>query len=389
MTDPTSETPPESRVTSQRTLRQAWAVDESESGGRRSPEPPHPYRTCFQRDRDRVIHCSAFRRLDFKTQVFVPHEHDHFRTRLTHTLEVAQVARDLARALGANEDLTEVVALGHDLGHPPFGHAGERVLNELMREHGGFEHNRQSLRIVDYLEHPYPGFRGLNLTEVVRESLARHETKYDSPAVSEFPPGLYAPVEGQVVDLADEIAWTSADLEDALGSGILTVERLRGLDLWEQGRGVDEADYPHAKAIHKRIRATKAVLGLMADDALAATKRAVTETGITKPDDVRRAGKRMVTFSRPFRTAVDELQRFLLNNVYLVGANADHTRQTGRIIRELFEAYVMDSSLLPERYRRRIDRAGDSLHKVTCDYIAGMTDRFCRAEHRRTCGGGG
>jgi dGTPase len=301
-------------------------------------------------------------------------------------LEVAQIARDLARALGANEDLTEAIALGHDLGHPPFGHAGEHVLDELMRNHGGFEHNRQSLRVVDYLEHPYPGFRGLNLTEVVRESLARHETKYDSPAVSEFPPGLYAPVEGQVVDLADEIAWTSADLEDALGSGILTVERLAGLDLWERGWGIAEADYPHAKAIHKRIRTTKAVLGLMADDVLAATERAIAETGIATPDDVRRAGKRVVGFTSSFRKAVDELQQFLLNNVYLVGANAHHARQTERIIRELFEAYAANSSLLPERYAHRIGEE-ESLHRVACDYIAGMTDRFCREEHTRISGG--
>ncbi|MHC4983570.1 MAG: dGTP triphosphohydrolase, partial [Planctomycetota bacterium] len=189
------------------------AVKERDSGGRAVAEDQHPYRTCFQRDRDRVVHCSAFRRLDFKTQVFVPHEQDHFRTRMTHTLEAAQIGRDLARALSLNEDLIEAVSLAHDLGHPPFGHAGEEALAELMAESGGFEHNRQSLRAVDYLEHPYPQFRGLTLTRVVRECLAKHESRCDSPACEEFDDGLLAPLEGQLVDLADEIAYTAADLE--------------------------------------------------------------------------------------------------------------------------------------------------------------------------------
>jgi len=386
MTRPTDQTSPACYGAPHRASRQPWAVDESQSGGRKFSEAPHPYRTCFQRDRDRIIHCSAFRRLDFKTQVFVPHEQDHFRTRLTHTLEVAQIARDLARASGANEDLAEVVALGHDLGHPPFGHAGEQILNELMSDHGGFEHNRQSLRIVDYLEHPYPDFRGLNLTEVVRQCLARHETKYDSPGAGEFPVGLYAPVEGQVVDMADEIAWTSADLEDALGCGILKVDQLAGLNLWEQGWKLAESEHRHAGAIHKRIRATKAVLALMADDVLASTKRTMTDAGVTTLDDVRHAGKRMVSFSSSFRTVVDELQKFLFDNVYVVGSNALHTRRAEKVIRRLFETYLTNPSLLPERYSRRIETDGDSPYRVACDYIAGMTDRFCLSEYHRICG---
>ena len=190
----------------------SYAVTETLGCERKHHEEAHGYRSCFQRDRDRVVHCTAFRRLDFKTQVFVPHQHDHFRTRMTHTLEVALIARTLGRALGLNEDLIEAVALAHDLGHSPFGHGGEEILNELMADHGGFEHNRQSLRVVDYLEHPYPNFRGLNLTNVVRECIARHETAYDTPACPDFSDDLQAPLAGQVVDAADEIAYTSADL---------------------------------------------------------------------------------------------------------------------------------------------------------------------------------
>ena len=244
--------------------QRAWlrpgAVAEADAGGRAHAEGETPTRTCFQRDRDRVMHCAAFRRLDFKTQVFVPHEHDHVRTRLTHTLEVAQIGRDLGRSLRLNEDLIEAVALAHDLGHPPFGHTGEAALAERMATAGAFEHNRQSLRVVDYLEHPYPHFRGLNLTRAVRECLARHETRYDTPAAAEFPPGLCGPLEGQLVDLADEIAYTSADLEDALASGLIAEGDLGHVALWRRAHEAARADAPDARAIHQRIRAVKAVL---------------------------------------------------------------------------------------------------------------------------------
>jgi dGTPase len=210
--------------------RAPYAVADAEAR-REHPEPPHPYRGPYQRDRDRILHCSAFRRLDFKTQVFVPHEHDHFRTRLTHTLEVAQVARTLGRALGLNEDCIEAVALAHDLGHPPFGHGGEKELDELMVDHGHFEHNRQSLRVVDYLEHPYPEFRGLNLTQATRECIARHETRYDAPVCEEFDDDRLAPLEGQLVDLADEIAYSSADLEDALAARRIDEADLSDIEL--------------------------------------------------------------------------------------------------------------------------------------------------------------
>jgi len=361
-----------------------WAVSDADSGGRKHAEPAHPYRTCFQRDRDRVVHCSAFRRLDFKTQVFVPHEHDHFRTRLTHTLEVAQIGRTLGRALGLNEDLIEAVALAHDLGHPPFGHGGEEALDELMADHGRFEHNRQSLRIVDHLEHPYPAFRGLNLTRVVRECLAKHETRYDTPICEDFDTTLSAPLEGQVVDAADEIAFTAADLEDALTAGSLHVEQLARLELWQRAWRAAERAAPTARPIHKRIRACKAVLAEMADDLLATTATNIDEMGIGRGKGARRGDGRVVMFSAARAAAFEQMQRLLLNDVYLRGENVEHDRRSRGILRDLFGAYVADASLLPDRYRRRVEAEG--LHRVVCDYIAGMTDRFCKQQHERICG---
>ncbi|MDY6913491.1 MAG: deoxyguanosinetriphosphate triphosphohydrolase [Planctomycetota bacterium] len=361
-----------------------YAVTEAASGGRADPEPPHYYRTCFQRDRDRIVHCSAFRRLDFKTQVFVPHEHDHFRTRLTHTLEVAQIGRTLGRTLRLNEDLIEAVALAHDLGHPPFGHGGEDVLNELMAGHGHFEHNRQSLRVVDYLEHPYPGFRGLNLTRVVRQCIAKHQTRYDSPACPEFDANTPAPLEGQLVDLADEIAYVSADLEDALAAEWIKIEQLSGLKLWQQAWQAAKADAPNARMIHKRVRACKAVLAAMADDLLRTTEANIQELNADSLLAAQKAPRRIVAFSQPMAEAVRQMQEFLLERVYLHSANAEQDRRAGRIVRELFAAYLADTKLLPKRYQARIE--ADSLHRVVCDYVAGMTDRFCTMEHKRICG---
>lgn len=354
----------------------SYAVGFGPEGRRGFHEPEHEYRTCFQRDRDRVIHCSAFRRLDFKTQVFVPHEHDHFRTRMTHTLEVSQVARTLARALRVNEDLAETVALAHDLGHPPFGHGGEKALDERMARHGGFEHNRQSLRIVDVLEHPYPAFRGLNLTHVVRECMARHETRYDSPSGTEFPPGMQGPLEGQLVDLADEIAYTSADLEDALAVGWITEESLAGQALWDEAMRVAAGADPGARPIHRRIRACKAVLAGMADDLLATTRANLGAAGVSSVDDVRGAGRKLVSFSAGKARDVEALQKFLETNVYCHERNLQATRNGQAVIGEVFDAYAADPSLMPARYQQRIE--GDGLERVVCDYVAGMTDKYCR-----------
>ncbi len=361
-----------------------WACGEADCGGRTHAEPEHRYRGCYQRDRDRIVHCSAFRRLDFKTQVFVPHEDDHFRTRLTHTLEVAQIARTLGRALGLAEDLVEAVALAHDLGHPPFGHGGETALNGLMDGHGGFEHNRQSLRVVDYLEHPYPHFRGLNLTRTVRECLARHETRYDRPADEEFGDDGRPPLAGQLVDRADEIAYTSADLEDALASGVIETARLEGLALWQRARADAEAHAPDARPIHKRIRACKAVLSALADDLLATTAANLDTLGCRSPEDVRAAPRRCVAFSHELADALGAMQDFLLHHVYLSDGNVAHDAAGRRAITGLFAAFVDDPDRMPPRYARRVE--ADGLHRTVCDYIAGMTDRYCRREHERLCG---
>ena len=368
--------------------QRAWlapqATGEQDSGPRRHPEREHPYRTCFQRDRDRVVHCSAFRRLDYKTQVFVPHEQDHFRTRLTHTLEVAQVARTVARARRANEDLAEAAALAHDLGHPPFGHAGEQVLAELMADHGHFEHNRQSLRIVDYLEHPYPAFRGLNLTRAVRECLARHTTRYDTPVCQEFEPGLQAPLEGQIVDAADEIAYSSADVDDALAAGWISLADLADLALWRLAWAQAEAQDPAAREIHKQIRATKALVAVLADDLIEQTGRNLAAGPLADRPAVQQASAKCVRFSGPVAAGLDELQAMLMAKVYTHPTSRDKCAHARRCIGELFEQFIRRPAALPERYRRRID--DDGLHRVACDYIAGMTDRYCIAEHARLCG---
>ncbi len=370
----------------QRRRLASYAVRESDSGGRKHSEPQHPYRTCFQRDRDRIIHSSAFRRLDFKTQVFVPHQQDHFRTRLTHTIEVAQVGREIGRALRLNEDLIEAVALAHDLGHPPFGHCGEAILDELMSGSGGFEHNRQSLRVVDFLEHPYPQFRGLNLSNAVRECLAKHETRYDKSTCEKFgfSPNESAPLEGQVVDLADEIAYTSADLEDALWSGLIDVDQLRDVALWRRAWRRAELSAPNAREIHKRIRAIKMVLAIPADDAIATTLEKLKRLGIDSLASLRRAGEKCVTLSPEVRRQLDEMQEFLLASVYMHPDCLRRDEEARVILHGLFAAYTDRRETLPERYQSRIDEQG--VATVVCDYIAGMTDRFCRQEYARLCG---
>jgi len=358
-----------------------WALRSADSGGRAHPEPPHPFRTCYQRDRDRIMHCSAFRRLGYKTQVFVPHEQDHFRTRLTHTLEVAQMARTLARALRANEDAAEAVALAHDLGHSPFGHAGEEALNELMADRGGFEHNRQSLRVVDYLEHPYPSFRGLNLTRAVRRCVARHETPHDAPSADEFDQAPWAPLEGQLVDRADEIAYTAADLYDALAAGWIETAQLGGLAIWQRAWERARSAVPSARAVHTRIQACRNVMDLLAGDVVAATARRLAEAAPTCPADVEKAPGPMAAFSAGLAGEVKELQAFLRANVYHHPEARRQDDQGRQIIRELFGAYLARPERLPPRYRRRIDAQGP--HRVICDYVAGMTDRFCRQQHQR------
>jgi len=336
------------------------------------------------------LQCTAFRRLEYKTQVFVPDEHDHFRTRLTHTLEVAEIARRLAVALRVNETLAETIALAHDLGHAPFGHAGETTLNELMRDHGGFEHNAQSLRIVDFLEHPYPGFRGLNLSFEVREGLAKHHTVFDRPAAPAFADaeweallacGPYPSVEGQIASLADRLAYDCHDLEDALGAGLIAEPDLAGVALWRQVAEPIRAAYPDRPLPAVRRPILDALLDDLLDDTIGETQHRLTVAGAADVNRVRQAEHSMVGLSSSAECALADLEHFLLERVYRHERLARMDADARRVVLDLFDAYLRMPQALPQRYRDRVDELG--LHQVIADYVAGMTDRFCREQRDR------
>ncbi len=340
----------------------------------------------FALDRQRILRCSAFRRLDYKTQVFVPHEHDLFRTRLTHTLEVAQVARTLSRGLGVNEDLAEAVALAHDLGHAPFGHVGESTLNQQLAAHGGFDHNQHSLRVVDYLEHPFPDFRGLNLTQTTRQCIAQHETPYDSSIESV----TFAPIEGQLVDLADQIAFTVADLEDALMAAWIDEQGLSEITLWRDAHRQAQEAHPNAKPIFHRIGAVRNVLQILCEDAIITSKQALATLNIDSPQAVRNAPQRCATLSKRSVSNLKQMQAYLMKNVYQHEKNQKPSQEAREILTALFAAYLADATLLPLRYRTRVgqvDSTGtpQSLHRVICDYLAGMTDRYCKQQWAAVC----
>ena len=349
-------------------------------------ELPDPLRTPFELDRHRVLQSAAFRRLEYKTQVFVTQEHDHFRTRLTHTLEVAQVCRYLARALDINETLAETIALVHDLGHPPFGHAGEMALAELMESNGGFEHNRQALRVVEYLEHPYPPFRGLNLTFEVRESIAKHITIYDRPTgeavnAAFFETGRSAPLEGQVACIADRIAYDCHDLEDALGAGLLSEQDLKDTSLWAGAAEPVRRQYPDLPIAAIRRPILDGMQAALLADAINQTVQGLGRTSVGSPDDVRRQDTSLVDFSPEMQAEVEALERFLHDRLYHHHRLVRMDDKAGRFIRRLFETYLEKPTLLPPRFTARMKEQGR--HRVICDYIAGMTDRFCQDEYRK------
>ena len=357
-----------------------YAAKSAESRGRVHPEPEHHYRTAYQRDRDRVVHSTAFRRLEYKTQVFLTHEGDFFRTRLTHTMEVAQIARTLARALNLNEDLTEAVALAHDLGHTPFGHSGEEALRDLMQEHGGFEHNRHGVRLIDYLEHPYPQFRGLNLTYEVRECIAKHATPYDQPVPEGFDAG-HPPLEGQVVEMADSIAYDSHDLDDALAMGIMSPADLQDLAIFRQAAADFEKTLADLSTDQRIRRIAKLLIDLMVTDAVASSERAIREAGVRSVADVRAAPRRLIGLSDGLQPKVRELERFLQGRVYRHYRVARMMTKARRFIGDIFKAYQDNPDQLPPTYRARADTEG--LQRAICDYIAGMTDRYAQDEYQR------
>ncbi|HUT16586.1 MAG TPA: deoxyguanosinetriphosphate triphosphohydrolase [Anaerolineae bacterium] len=357
-----------------------YAVMSRNSRGREYTEPEHPYRTAFQRDRDRIIHTTAFRRLEYKTQVFVNYEGDYYRTRLTHTIETAQIARTMARALGLNEDLTEAVSLAHDLGHTPFGHSGEVALDELMEEHGGFNHNYQSLRMVEELAHGYPDFRGLNLTWEVREGIVKHTTEYDKSDAANYEPDKRAMLEGQLVNAADEIAYTTHDLDDGLRSGLIQASALRDVQLWPEALGtlgLQERDFGDME----RHRVIRSLINLEVTDALKTVDQRLQESNVQSAEDVRSAATNLVGFSPELQRRNRELKDFLLNRLYRHHRVMRMQVKAQRIIRQLFEAYLSESRQLPLEVQDRL--AHGTRERIICDYIAGMTDRFAIEEHQK------
>lgn len=358
-----------------------YAATAANSRGREHPESFPRNVDPFAIDRQRVLHAAAFRRLERKTQVFVTSEHDHFRTRLTHTLEVASIARRLCTALQVNGMVGELIALTHDLGHPPFGHAGEKALARLMAEHGGFEHNSQSLRVIEYLEHPYPPFRGLNASYEVRESLAKHCSLYDRPGRHPLADGTHAPIEGQIANLADRLAYDCHDLEDALGAGLIGEEQLATVALWREASAGPRSQYPHLPLPAIRRPILDHLEAAMLGDIVAHSRRRITATGIKTIDDVRACGQLLVDFSPAMESRAAELEAFLKEHVYRHRRLVRMDNKAERFIHALFGAYLAEPKLLPPRFVDRIAELG--AHRVICDYVAGMTDRFAQNEHRR------
>ncbi len=361
----------------------SYAVRAEASRGRQYPEVPGTGvgADAFVVDRHRIVHSAAFRRLQYKTQVFVTHEHDHFRTRLTHTLEVAALARRLARALGVNAALAEAVALAHDLGHPPFGHAGEQALASRMAGHGGFEHNVQALRIVEFLEHPYPAFRGLNLTYEVREGLAKHETRFDRPGWHELADGTRGPLEGQIASLADRIACDCHDLEDAIGAKLIEREELDSLAIWRDAAEAVEERYGRRPLPAVRRPVLDAVEDALLKDIVEETTRRISGAKVETVDDVRGCSRELAGLSEAMEERLAALEGFLAERLYHHHRLIRMDDKAGRFIRRLFDAYLETPGLLEPRFAGRIAEQG--LHRVICDYIAGMTDRFCQDEYKR------
>ncbi len=349
-----------------------WGMKSARSRGRVHPEQEHPYRTAYQRDRDRIIHCRAFRRLEYKTQVFLNHEGDHYRTRLTHTLEVAQISRTIARALDLNEDLSEAVALAHDLGHTPFGHSGEEALREVMAEHGGFEHNRHGLRVVDLLEGQYAGFPGLNLTHEVREGIAKHTSRWDSPSGDGFEPGPPL-LEAQAVELADSIAYDSHDLDDGLEAGILSEEALLESSLWSETVHAVESGKAPLSSERRRRETIRFLINLLVTDLIENSREELRRRGIGSPEQAREQNGGALRFSESLQARKKELEDYLHDALYRDYRVRTVTNSARRFVNAVFKELVSDVRQLPPHYQRWADQVG--VHRAVCDYVAGMTDR--------------
>ena len=360
-----------------------FAVKSAESRGRAVAEPDHPYRTAFQRDRDRIVHSRAFRRLEYKTQVFVFHEGDHYRNRLTHTLEGGQISRTVARVLRLNEELAEAVVLAHDLGHTPFGHAGERALAQLMKADGGFDHNRQSLRTVDWLEERYPGFRGLNLTSETREGILKHGCHWEHP-VPVPEPTPQPSLEAQVADLADEIAYTNHDLDDGLRAGLLDLEQLEEVPLWSETRREIRATLGDVSERVLRAQTIVALINRLVTDLVEASAARLEASGVDSVDAVRHTVGRLVGFSPEMEKRKQGLKRFLQRHFYHHPRVLEMSEKGARVLGELYVAYRDEPRHLPAHARERFPVDGEA--RAVADYVAGMTDRFAMAEHWRILG---
>jgi dGTPase len=354
-----------------------YALKSAESRGREHPEHESKSRTAFQRDRDRIIHTTAFRRLEYKTQVFVFYEGDHYRTRLTHTLEVAQLGRSLARGLGANEDLAEAICLAHDLGHPPFGHAGEHALNAMMQGHGGFNHNTQSFRVVTDLEHRYEDYRGLNLTYETREGMIKHETEYDKSDATGYEPDRLASLEAQIANLADEMAYNAHDLEDGLRANLFTSRDLEALQIWRELKEIISWDgEPFAELVRRAV--VRELIGAFVTDVVTTTSRRLEVNDIDSPDAVQLFDRNVVGYSDEMAPKVRELKDFLYQNMYRQHRLVRMQVKAERFVSQLFQAYLAEPMMLPEKTQRRLETL--PTERVVCDYIAGMTDRFALEE---------
>ncbi|HVM60358.1 MAG TPA: deoxyguanosinetriphosphate triphosphohydrolase [Verrucomicrobiae bacterium] len=361
-----------------------YAQKAADSRGRAFPEPKHALRTDFQRDRDRIIHSRAFRRLEYKTQVFLNGTGDHLRTRLTHTIEVAGVSRGIARALRLNEDLAESIALAHDLGHPPFGHAGEEMLDKLMKDHGGFEHNLQSLRVVTELEEKYPAFNGLNLTWETREGLAKHYTQFDKPAhLKEFD-FQSSSLEAQIANLADEVTYYSHDIDDGVDSGLITLDQLREVAIWQTTFERVSREHPGIDRARMREFTIRELIEREVGDVIATSDTNISAAKVTSADDVRRRSGPLISYSKELQQANKELRDFLYTNLYFNPIKHMPHQRAVEALSELFRAYAANPRLMGESTQRRLGEVG--LHRAICDYIAGMTDRFALEEYQRICG---
>ena len=366
----------------------AYAADPARSRGRRYAEPAPAYRSAFQRDRDRIVHCAAFRRLEYKTQVFVNHEGDLFRTRLTHSIEVAQIGRSVARAMSLNEDLTEAIALAHDLGHTPFGHSGQDALNACMRDYGGFEHNLQSLRIVDLLEERYAEFPGLNLTFEAREGILKHCAVKKAAELGDvgerFLRGGQPSLEAQLANLADEIAYNNHDVDDGLRSGLIQVDQLMDISLFARQYAEVRRRYPdlpERRQVHEIVRR---MINYLVVDLIENSRRLLQTAAPADIDGVRAAGGALIAFSDGVREESLALKRFLRQALYTHYRVRRMTQKASRIIRELFDAFFADPKVLPPQYQSKLGEASDPERaRLIADYIAGMTDRFAVQEHRR------